>query len=84
MQPFLIAALMMVVILHAMAGVARPYIAFTLATIRAVVLGAIYTVQGPSGLTSARRTLLKQLPDDVRAAASTLNLNTPFISFASC
>lgn len=84
MQPFLIAALLMVVILHAMAGVARQYVSFTLATIRVVILGAIYTVQGPAGLTDAQLALLQKLPDDVRTAASILELDTAFISFASC
>lgn len=84
MQPFLIAALIMVVILHSMAAVARSYLAFTLATIRVVILGAIYTVKGPSGLSPAQLALLRDVPHDVRKAAKVLKLDTSFISFASC
>ena len=84
MKPFLAAALIMVMILHAMAAVAHPYVAFTLATIRMVIFGAICTVQGTSGLTQAQLNLLRKVPDDVRTVASILQLDTLFVSFASC
>lgn len=84
MESFLVAALMMVVVLHGMAGVARPYIAFTLASLRVVILGAIYSVQRPHGLTPAQLALLQKLPDDVRTAAITLKLDTSLMLFASC
>ncbi|PIL33265.1 hypothetical protein GSI_04715 [Ganoderma sinense ZZ0214-1] len=84
MEPCLVAALIMVVILHAMAGVARPYLSFVLATIRAVILGAICLGQRSRGLTPSQLALLQKIPDDVRTAASMLNLDTSFISFACC
>ena len=80
----MVAALVMVVILHTMAGVARPYLSFTLATIRAVIIGAIYMVQRPSGLTPVQLAQLEKLPNDVRTAASILKLDTLFRSLASC
>ncbi|KAI1787156.1 hypothetical protein LXA43DRAFT_1064573 [Ganoderma leucocontextum] len=66
MQLFLLAALIMVIVLHSIAGVAHPYTTFVLATIRAMILGAIYVGHGlHRGLMPTLLALLKKIPDDV-------------------
>ncbi|KAI0667019.1 hypothetical protein C8Q78DRAFT_983017, partial [Trametes maxima] len=84
MQPFLIAALIMVCALHSLAHLSHPYSNFVLATIKVVILGAVMMSGGSSSLSAEHRSLLKNIPSDVRTAMKILNLEPDVVTYASC
>ncbi|KAH9854786.1 hypothetical protein C2E23DRAFT_698484, partial [Lenzites betulinus] len=85
-QPFLVAGLIMVSVLHALANVSRPYASFALAAIRVVILGTILTTPGTTryNMTSEQRSLLERVPRDIRTVIRHLELEPDFTTYAAC
>ncbi|KAI0654536.1 hypothetical protein C8Q70DRAFT_880098, partial [Cubamyces menziesii] len=83
-EPFVLAALIMVSMLHAIHSVTRADSNYVLATIRAVLFGAfMFCNQGRrSTLTSRQETLLRTVPKDVRTALKRLHIDPEIVRHA--
>ncbi|PIL29463.1 hypothetical protein GSI_08405 [Ganoderma sinense ZZ0214-1] len=80
MQPFVTVALIIAVVLHSMAAVARPEVAFVLSGLRAMLFGAFVWCNAPSRtMNAAQRLLLKCIPRDVRTVLRTLHLEPDIV-----
>lgn len=85
MQPFVTVALIIAVVLHGMAAVARPEVAFVLSGIRAMLFGVFVWCNAPSrSLSAVQRLLLKCIPRDVRTVLRTLHLEPDIVRYACC
>ncbi|OJT15383.1 hypothetical protein TRAPUB_8050 [Trametes pubescens] len=86
LQPFVLAALIMVTILHAVHGVNRVDSHYILTTIRVLLFGALAYcgMAGGTAPTEAQVILLKTVPKDVRTALKRLNIDPEIIRFACC
>ncbi|KAI1784021.1 hypothetical protein LXA43DRAFT_872344, partial [Ganoderma leucocontextum] len=88
LQPFVVAALVLTVVLHALAGTARGRVSYVLATVQVLIYGA-FAFCSPSPIHSFRTTagqdeLLNTIPRDVRFAISTLGLEPDVVAYACC
>ncbi|KAI9057623.1 hypothetical protein FKP32DRAFT_1583402, partial [Trametes sanguinea] len=90
MPPFLLAALLMVAILHTLSAVAFPAAQYILATLKVVVFGAftMRSVGSSSGLapslTSEQQSILQSMPRDLRTVLDALELIPDIVSYACC
>ncbi|CDO72139.1 hypothetical protein BN946_scf184962.g82 [Trametes cinnabarina] len=88
LQPWLLAALIMASVLHALAAVSRADLQFVLKTLEVVVYGAFAYCNASSGsassLTAAQSLLLGEIPSDIRTVLSRLDLEPPILEYASC
>ena len=89
LQPFVVAALIMTTLLHAVASVSRPYSNFVLATIRVLLHGAFaycnrVSSQSSSTLTAHQRNILRTVPKDVRTALKALGVAPDIVHYACC
>ena len=88
LQPFVLAALIMTVVLHALAGTARERVQYVLATIEVLLYGS-FAFSRSSGDTSLQTDadhalVLKHIPRDIRSAISTLGLEPDVVVYACC
>ncbi|TFK78578.1 hypothetical protein K466DRAFT_466594, partial [Polyporus arcularius HHB13444] len=88
MEHWLLAALLLVTIIHAIAEASRVDVAFVLAGIKAVLYGAFVLSNlssgSPGSLTALQSDMLKSIPADIRTALKTLKLEPPIIRHAVC
>lgn len=88
MEHFILAALVMVAVMHSIAAASRMYSAYVLRTVEAVLVGAFLWTNtrsgGPSVLTPSQASLFSQLPRDVTVALSWLGLEPDFLRYACC
>lgn len=82
-EPFLLATLMMASIIHCLGSANRLEANYVLITIRAVIYSA-WGFLHAGRLTTAQSALLKQIPDDVRAALQFLNVEPEYTLYACC
>ncbi|KAI1783100.1 hypothetical protein LXA43DRAFT_865627, partial [Ganoderma leucocontextum] len=87
-EPFVLAALLMVIVLHSLAAASRVYAQYILAAVQAMLYGAVVWCNAqsgwPSSLTPAQATLLQSVPDDVRTILTSLGLESDIIRYACC
>lgn len=87
-QPFLLAALLLVVVLHTLSSVSRSESSYILSTLEVVLYGAFaYDASGrglPQTLTTAQNAFFQELPRDVRTAMSMLDLEPEYTLYACC
>lgn len=82
MEPLVLAALIMVTIVHALAAVSRPVTGYILSALKVVLLGVLtLTKQRATPLQSA---LMEHLPKDVRTAMKLLGVVPDIITYACC
>ncbi|KAI1788720.1 hypothetical protein LXA43DRAFT_862608, partial [Ganoderma leucocontextum] len=84
---FILAALLMVTILHTLASVARPYTQFILATLQVLLFGALSWHTNPIAkavLDASQNALLKRIPLDIRTALSLFELEPDMVLYAAC
>ena len=80
-EPFLVAALFFVVVLHLLVGASQPQANFTLLSLTAIILGALsYGKVAPS----ERAGILKRLPKDIRTAVAIFEIEPDIIPYACC
>ncbi|KAI0324603.1 hypothetical protein GY45DRAFT_1262517, partial [Cubamyces sp. BRFM 1775] len=88
LQPFILAALLMTIILHSLAAAARLPSRFVLATLQAVLYGAFLfsnvSLGHPRELLPAQSEVLSSLPRDLKTALSALDLVPDIIRYACC
>ncbi|RPD67641.1 hypothetical protein L226DRAFT_446345, partial [Lentinus tigrinus ALCF2SS1-7] len=84
LEPFIIAALTMVSVAHAMAGVSRPIAGYILSTLQVVLVGAMFLVQQRSTATPRQKMLMNILPRDVRASMKLLGVVPDIVSYGCC
>ncbi|KAI0644125.1 hypothetical protein C8Q79DRAFT_914175, partial [Trametes meyenii] len=84
MQPFLVAALIMVSVLHSLAHVAYPYTKLVLMTMKVVIFGALTMGNSRLALSTEHRNFLKQIPSDVRTVMKFLALEPDITLYATC
>lgn len=85
-QPFLIAALFCVTVLHTLATLSRSDSAYLLAVIRVIVFGA-FIFEGRSShpsLSAAQQEVLRNIPLDIRTVISSLDLEPEYLLYACC
>ncbi|CDO75322.1 hypothetical protein BN946_scf184517.g5 [Trametes cinnabarina] len=89
-QPFLMAGLVMVTVLHTFAGVSFPAAQYVLATVKVLLLGAftleMFDLPGsPTPLLSpAQQAALRGVPLDLRTVLDLLQVNPNIVSYACC
>lgn len=87
-QPFLLAALMIAVVLHALAEAARLDVTILLVTMKAVLFGAFTWCNllhhQPRSLSADQVKILDAIPSDVRTLISTLQLEPDIVCHAVC
>ncbi|KAH9854813.1 hypothetical protein C2E23DRAFT_705383, partial [Lenzites betulinus] len=86
MEPFVLAALLMVAMLHAIHSATRTDSHYVLTTIRAVLFGAFMfcnRARRPS-LTSDQEEVLNSIPKDVRTALKRLHIDPEVVRYACC
>jgi len=80
-EPFLVAALFFVVVLHLLVGVSQTRANFTLLSLIAIISGALsYGKIAPSDHAG----ILKQLPRDIRTVVTRFEIEPDIIPYASC
>ncbi|OJT15521.1 hypothetical protein TRAPUB_7214 [Trametes pubescens] len=91
MPPFLLAALLMVSILHTLAGVSFPVAQFVLASMKVLLFGAfsLNTVAGTTRtsrpeLTAAHKAIVDAIPYDLRTVLKNLQVEPDIVSYACC
>ncbi|OJT11998.1 hypothetical protein TRAPUB_11455, partial [Trametes pubescens] len=86
LEPFVLAALIMTTILHAVHSVSRVDSNYILATLRVLLFGAFMFCNRGRGsqLTAAQRLMLQTIPKDVRSALKKLHINPEIIRYACC
>ncbi|KAI0666489.1 hypothetical protein C8Q78DRAFT_945915, partial [Trametes maxima] len=84
MQPFLVAALIMVCALHSLAHVAYPYSKLALVTMKLTIMGGVMLCGGRAAITPEHRSLLREVPTNVRTAMKVLGLEPDLVVYASC
>ncbi len=91
LEHFIIAALIMTTILHALAATSRMHCGYILATLQAVLYGAFVwcntrstSSTAPGTLTPDQAALLSHIPDDVRGAIKDLGLEPDIVRHACC
>ncbi|KAH9854780.1 hypothetical protein C2E23DRAFT_725463, partial [Lenzites betulinus] len=86
LEPFVVAALIMTTILHALHGVSRNDSHYVLATIRVLLYGAFAFCRTPSSapMTEAQQAVLASVPKDVRTALKRLHIEPEILRYACC
>ncbi|KAI0364054.1 hypothetical protein BV20DRAFT_907829, partial [Pilatotrama ljubarskyi] len=86
LEPFVLAALIMTTVLHAIHSVSRLDSNFVLATLRVVLFGTfIFCNRGRRPpITPAQRKVLRSLPKDVRTALQRLHIDPEIVRYACC
>ncbi|KAJ3554676.1 hypothetical protein NM688_g2988 [Phlebia brevispora] len=85
-QPFLLVALLLAIVLHALATISRLQISYVLATIKVIIYGAFAYNSTPSAnsLTPAQLNLLNAIPIDIRTALKNLDIEPEYTLYACC
>ena len=81
---FILAALLMVTLLHTLSAVAFVQAEFILNTLRIVIFGVFTWSTGSSMLKREEQALLDQVPMDIRTVFARLALNPDIVEFAAC
>ncbi|PIL26911.1 hypothetical protein GSI_10049 [Ganoderma sinense ZZ0214-1] len=88
LQPFVLAALIMSIVLHSLAAVSRVHVDYVLATLQAVLYGTVLWCNAQSGdssdLTPSQASWLKTVPGDTRTVLTSLGLEPDIIRYACC
>lgn len=86
LQPFVLAALLMTVVLHSLAAAARLPVEFVLSVLEAVLYGAFVfsNVARPNTLTTAQAEVLGTIPRTMDTVMDTLKLKPNIIRYACC
>ncbi|KAH9846513.1 hypothetical protein C2E23DRAFT_743882, partial [Lenzites betulinus] len=86
LEPFVVAALIMTTILHAVHSVNRADSNYVLSTIRVLLFGAfMFCNKGRrASLTAVQQGVLNTIPKDVRTALKRLNVSPDIIRYACC
>ncbi|KAL7279763.1 hypothetical protein ACG7TL_006170 [Trametes sanguinea] len=92
MPPFLLAALLMVAILHTLSAVAFPAAQYLLATLKVVIFGAFTmsnaarsrSSSAEAGLTPEQQSILQSMPLDLRTVLEGLEAIPDIVSYACC
>ncbi|KAI0706041.1 hypothetical protein C8T65DRAFT_577487, partial [Cerioporus squamosus] len=88
LEHFVLAAFLLVTVLHAIAEASRVDVAFVLAGIKAVLYGAFVwsnlSSSSSGSLTDLQSDMLRSIPADIRAVLKTLELEPPIIRHALC
>lgn len=82
MEPFILAALTMVSIVHAMAAVSRPVAGYILSVIQVVLVGALSFQREHT--TPLQEALKRSLPKDVRTSMKLLGLVPDIVTYGCC
>ncbi|KAI9069151.1 hypothetical protein FKP32DRAFT_1536368, partial [Trametes sanguinea] len=88
-QPFLMAGLVMVTVLHTLAGVSFPAVQYILATLKVVLFGAFTMNTTMSGsraqlLSAEQLAALRAMPLDLRTVLDHLDLTPDITTYACC
>ncbi|RPD70232.1 hypothetical protein L226DRAFT_426777, partial [Lentinus tigrinus ALCF2SS1-7] len=87
-EHFILAALLLATVFHALAEASRVDLAFLLAGLKAILFGAFLwsnnTLGISSSLTNAQRDMLNGIPMDIRTIIKKLDLEPPIIRYAVC
>lgn len=81
---FILAALLMVTLLHTVSSVAFVQADFMLSTLRILLFGTLTWSTGATVLASNQQDLLDKIPRDARTAISKLKLNVDITEYAVC
>lgn len=88
LQPFVVAALIMTVVLHALGGTARDRVHYVLATIHVLIYGSFAFTRSsgdpPFRTNIDQARVLEHIPYDIRSAISTLGLEPDLLQYACC
>lgn len=89
-EPFIMAALLAVTVLHTLASVSRPNCAYLLTALQVVIYGAfMYDVSqtsshGTRSLSAAQQAILNTIPTDMRTVINNLDLEPEYMLYACC
>lgn len=88
MEPFILVALFLAIILHALAEAAHLDVAFLLVALKAMLFGAFMwsngSLQLPSVLTDLQFDMVNAIPADIRTVISKLDLEPAITRYAIC
>ncbi|KAI0648741.1 hypothetical protein C8Q79DRAFT_876325, partial [Trametes meyenii] len=83
-EPFLLAGLLMVTVLHTFSGVAFPAAQYVLATLKAVIFGAVTFNRIQAASTRMAQELIGNVPADLRTIIDMLQLGPDIVQYACC
>ncbi|KAI0711693.1 hypothetical protein C8Q76DRAFT_571196, partial [Earliella scabrosa] len=87
-QPFILAGLLMVVVLHSIASAARLKSEFILATMEVIVFGSFMFCNSlpspPSPMCISQADALRSIPRDMKTALSVLEVEPEIVEYACC
>ncbi|CDO77460.1 hypothetical protein BN946_scf184881.g3 [Trametes cinnabarina] len=88
LEPFILAALVMTMVLHSLATASHLPVQYVLAVLQAVLHGAFIfsntSLGHPARLLPAQASVLKSIPSDVRTALAALDLAPDILRYACC
>lgn len=82
LQPYILAALTMVTVLHAMAAVSRPVVGYVLSTMKVILIGVM--IAQKVAATKVQEYLKDKIPKDVRTAMKLLGLVPDIVTYGCC